>query len=135
MDPFTLPDVTGTLQFSEGYWQGANVETRLTVPLALYFNILEAVDSLDQLRLRAGLRSWADQVLVSWNVHDRDGNPLPPDADGFEQLPLMMTIDLVRTWLRTVPEVDLPSEGGSPGTATSGTRRVPKRRRPSSRRG
>lgn len=126
---YTIPDVTGTLQFEEGYWAGAHVEVRLTVPLRMYFNILEAVDSGDGAVLRAALRTWAAEVLVAWNLHDRHGDVVPATPEGFETLPLVMSMDLVRTWLNKVPEIDLPSDGGSPGTATSGTRRAPSRRR------
>lgn len=129
MNPYTIPDVTGTLEFEAGYWAGAHVEVRLTVPLRLYFEVLESVDSGDGAVLRAALRTWAEEVLVDWNIQDRHGNPVPATADGFETLPLIMSMDLVRTWLNKVPEIDLPSDGGSPGTATSVTRRAPSRRR------
>ncbi|HSW43156.1 MAG TPA: hypothetical protein VLM76_11665 [Patescibacteria group bacterium] len=128
-DAYRIPDVIARLDFAEGYWAGADVEVRLTVPLALYFAILEAVDGGNVAVLRGALQTWATEVLVGWNLHDRHGAPVPATPAGFESLPLVMSMDLVRTWLNKVPEIDLPSAGGSPGTATSGARRALNRRR------
>jgi len=129
MDAFRLPEHDGWLDFEEGPITGARIRVRLAAPLAFYFGLLEAVDSGDVLRLRQGLRDWATNVLLEWNIQTADGEPIPATADGFEQLPMPSALAVVRAWLNTIPEVDLPLGVVSPDGGTSAARPVRARRR------
>lgn len=116
---FRLSEVDGWLDFEEGPWIGARVHVRLATPLAFYFDILGAINSGKLATLRAGLRGWATDVLLDWNISGPDGTPIPATADGFERLPLPGATMMVRAWLNKVPDVDLPLGPGSPDGATS----------------
>jgi hypothetical protein len=116
---FRLSEVDGWLDFQEGPWTGARVNVRLATPLGLYFDILAAINSRTVATLRAGLRAWADAVLIEWNITDPAGEPIPATADGLERLPLPGATMIVRAWLNKVPDVDLPLQQ-LPAGGTSG---------------
>lgn len=58
--------------------------------------------------------------LVSWNLEDDDGNPLPPTLETIRSLPNRTVAIMVREWFIVMNNVPTESSGSSNGSRPSG---------------
>lgn len=112
---FKRPERTILLKF-EGDWEGAEVRCRRSVStrFALDFAGFEALSSSEQKALMA---SFAEQVLMEWNLEDDAGAPIPATPDAFLDQETEFTGLIMRKWsevISNVPKVSaVPSLNGS----------------------
>jgi hypothetical protein len=50
------------------------------------------------------------KCLVSWNIEDEDGKPVPADLDGLKSLDLDFVMLLIQGWVQAVQDVPAPLE-------------------------
>ena len=110
---FTIPKRTALLQF-EGDFEGAEVEVNLRAPLLAIFGIQEALAGEEP---RLAYETFA-KTLISWNLADELGKPIPASAEGLEQLPLDFGKILLTTWLKEVITPSAPLAASSGDTST-----------------
>jgi len=79
----------------------------------------QSADTVDELRTK--YQAIADQLgehLISWNLEDRSGLPVPADAKGILSQPERLITVIINAYvqaLRGVPApLELPSDGGQP---------------------
>lgn len=102
------------LTFAEDRYQGLRVTVR-SCSIADYFAFLDMLDAPTR-GYEAVQEMFAHfaPYLVSWNLTTRDGEPLPTTAEA-----LTTTVDrklaqaIVKTWVRSVMEVDGPLDDSS----------------------
>jgi len=60
-----------------------------------------------------------EEGLVSWNLEDEDGTPVPTTREGLDDQEMSFVMDIVATWLdgMTGTSVDLGKGSGSGGTS------------------
>ncbi len=70
----------------------------------------------------AGMRRIIDDfaaVLVSWNLEDDDGRPIPATTEGLRTLDPGELMTIIRTWQRVVADAPAPLPGPSSSGAPS----------------
>lgn len=124
------------LEFEKEELNGLEVRAR-SVPLGQYLDIVEiaevagpdGVDNLtpEQTMKMVGavgnlLESFAD-VLVSWNVEDEDGAPVPANLDGLRSQEFPFVMEIIQAWVGAVAGASDPlgpeSSGGAPSVVAS----------------
>jgi hypothetical protein len=58
-------------------------------------------------------------ALVSWNVEDRAGQPVPATVEGLKSLNLGLVMDIIGAWIKAQTAVDDDLGKGSGSTGTS----------------
>lgn len=56
--------------------------------------------------------------LVSWNLDDEEGRPLPTTQDGIDELELPMVLEIMERWLKEMTSVDDDLGKDSPSGAS-----------------
>lgn len=79
-----------------------------------------AEDSKGQLGAVAQLFAMFGDVLLSWNVADDDGTPVPATANGLLTLDIDLAMKIVSEWIKAATGVSTPLDPGS----TDGSRSV-----------
>ncbi len=111
------------LDFSQTEHAGLEVTTR-SVSVDTMLTIAAGADELDETtpdlaKVRDVFGRFA-RVLVSWNVEDDDGRPVPPTADGLLAHDFGFVMAVITAWLTAMTQAPPPLPGGSPSGATSG---------------
>lgn len=122
--PYALPPKPATLAFADGSeYQGLELEVDLRCSMDLLFRIGD-LQALKPDEIMALLEEWARDKLLSWNLVDAQGNPVPPSVAG-----LRATLDprtagvLLGKYASAVNGVDAPLAKRSRSGGTSATRK------------
>jgi hypothetical protein len=59
--------------------------------------------------------------LVSWNLEEDDGTPVPATAEGVADQDMQLMMELITGWMDAVASVDTPLPQPSPNGATTAT--------------
>lgn len=97
----------------------AEVTTGELITLAELVSEVEGKSNLEKAKSVMRLFSMLGAALVSWNVEDRDGNPVPADETGVRSQKLKFNLAIVHAWMAAMADVDLPLPPGSSGGETS----------------
>ena len=119
----------------EHRYHGAIVEVYtdgVSVDFALSF---ADMDNEPPARRRELLRQFGDTALKSWNVEDRDGNPVPATGEGMLTQESKLVWAIIGQWLEIVTSADAPlappsKDGESEESKAGQTTRVSRRRSP-----
>lgn len=76
-------------------------------------------------------RRFGDEVLLDWNVDDKDGNPRPANVEGMLAIPSDMATALILGWLKAMQEPSGPLGEQSPDGEQSVEQSRPRSRRQS----
>lgn len=109
---FDDPDMDGL----EVKIRGLNTGQLLDIDTARDDGGEEAISSMLQLM--------ADR-LVSWNVEDDEGQPVPADMDGIRQQELAFNMAVISAWQDAVGGVPGPLDAGSTSTELSLVESIP----------
>ena len=130
---FQVPRKTARLIFEDSEYDGCEVVCAVDVSfeqLAYFAGVGEGTDNEEM------FRAFADGFIISWNIEDAGGNPLPADGDGIVKLPAWFAILIMQGWqeamveLSKVPDpLDGPSKNGEKSAAPSGKTAAQSKRR------
>lgn len=68
---------------------------------------------------RTQLARFGKEVLLGWNLDDKDGNPVQPTAEGMLSIPEALGMTFMLLWLNKLTEVPAPlGDGSSAGKPT-----------------
>lgn len=115
------PPTTGhKLDFTGTAYDGLEV-TFDSVPLGKLLDITEQLQSVDQGDV-PGMRTLFSNVaglMESWNVEDKDDNPVPCTVEGLMSQDMPFVIAVIETWVASTSSAPPPLPGTSPsGTAS-----------------
>ena len=120
---FQVPRKTARLIFEDSEYDGCEVVCGVDVSfeqLAYFAGVGEDTDNEEM------FRAFADGFIISWNIEDKDGSPLPANGDGLVKLPAWFAILIMQSWqeamlkLSQVPgPLDGPSKNGEKSAAPS----------------
>ena len=91
-----------TLVFKDSTWDGAEVVCKLNAPLGAVLGMAQGEAE------REAIKVWAGEAVVSWNLEDPDGQPIPCTPEKFAELPSGFQMRLYSTWLRLATGVPDP---------------------------
>jgi hypothetical protein len=99
---FKLPERTYVLHFEEGtYLDGAEIKFRAT-PVGALVKISQAKGFKD-------LAKFLPEYLISWNLEDAEGNPIPATEEGIiEHLEEAVLAAIVHEWVMAAKGVTAP---------------------------
>jgi len=97
---------TAILEFDENAeaLAGAQIRCKLDVPLGLF---LQIQDALVGERLEEAFRTFAEEVIVGWEIEDENGAPVPVTYEGFKTLSFKMAVATVTNWVAGVNQAPL----------------------------
>lgn len=106
------------LSFEDGDLAGLEVRAR-GIPLGQFLDMVSLADEAQQNAGKVGpdavrkmldfLVAFAD-VLVSWNVEDEDGAPVPANLDGVRTQEFPFVLEIVKVWMGAAAGVSGPLE-------------------------
>ncbi len=118
---FRLPKrKAATLTFDGTEWEGAEVRVLLSAPLEIIL-LVEEGGSRDGVTSSDVFEAVMEEIVISWNLEDDEGNPIPATLEGMGKVPQEFFGLLMRGYtqnLMSVPDpLDEPSPNGkqSPG--------------------
>jgi hypothetical protein len=108
---FTIPERrSAKLTFEATEWAGAEVRVLLDAPLSVVLFIEESQTD-DDITSRDIFAIIADEILLSWNLEDADGNPIPSDIMGMMKVPRGFMTLLMKAYYEEVSAVPAPLDG------------------------
>lgn len=110
------------LVFRDGEFGGLEVVCRrMKVADAMAATALAKVDQADPAQQVAALEKVTEILashIVSWNLEDEDGEPVPTDLEHLREQDFQMVNALVTKWMEVAvgvsPPLSKPSNGGEP---------------------
>lgn len=106
---FQMPSRTVLLTFDDGSpYHGAEVRCtlRMTLEQTLALQRMTAVQADGD--IEGAARTFAETVLLSWNLMDDDGEPIPATADAFLEQPTDFVMSVINHWQAAVTQPDAP---------------------------
>ena len=102
---YRIPEKTARITFDGTDYDGAEIFVRLNVSFRHYVTLREAAEGNDQARMA---ELFGGEVLMSWNLEDASGAPVPANGDGMLQIPLTLAMLIVQHWVEAVADVPAP---------------------------
>lgn len=114
---FRLSKKTARIKFEGTDYDGAEVVVNLSLSIEQMFRIQDLLSGGDVIE---GFRDFGDIVLVSWNLEDDDGNPIPANGEGYVSMRDRNFHGVVmERWVEAINGVPVPLESPSPSGSTS----------------
>lgn len=128
VDGFRLPDRPAVLAFESGPYKGLELRVRLNIPLSLYFDLFQLVESKKADEIEEAARQFGEDVLMDWNFLDHNGEPIPANGEGMLRLDARSIGVVIGKFLGAVGQVSGPKGKRSGDGATSRARRASRSR-------
>lgn len=102
---FTQPKRTATFTFAGTDYEGAEIHVTLDTDIGTFLDLdnMEGSDSFLHL-----MAIFAERWLVSWNLEDDAGQPIPSDAEGMKKLQPGLFGLLLGAWRDAVAGIPAP---------------------------
>jgi hypothetical protein len=110
------------LDFSQTEFAGLEITTR-AVPVSTLLGFIELIDQAEALDAKAfkpedlnvvrELFARFAAVLVSWNVEDDDGQPVPATVDGLTSQDFPFVMSVISTWITALSQAPPPLRSAS----------------------
>lgn len=95
---YQIPDTILHVDFTGGKYVGAEVVLRLNVKIGTVLRIQDLADDVS-----AMLAEFAREVLISWNLLNKDGAPIPPTFEGMLELEdINFATFLMEQWVKAI---------------------------------
>lgn len=103
---FRVPPQEAVLNFDGTDWEGMRVVVDLSTPLSVYYVIGDASETQN---IRQVFETFAERVLVEWNLEDAEG-PIPPSSEGMARALPNQARAIIEAWMGLVADVPGPLE-------------------------
>ena len=101
--PFVLERREAILEFPEDSpHYGLEVRAKLDVDIATFLQFQKLGDNPASDDTRFLMEKFGSDIILEWNMHDEDAQPVSPTSDGFMTLPLNVCIAIVGAWAESV---------------------------------
>lgn len=112
---FQIPERrTATLTFENiPGWEKAEVRVLIDAPLETVLWIEESGTN-DDIPSRDVFEVIANEILLDWNLEDKDGKPIPSNIEGMLKVPRIFTTMFMGAYYRQAAEVPAPLGEPSP---------------------
>ena len=104
------PKRTAILKFTDGDYEGAEVTCSLDVSTGIILDFQRIGEELSEADFDALLRKFGRYYLLSWNLEDNDGDPIPATAEGMSVAPTNFTVAMIQAWSDAVLGMSDPLE-------------------------
>ena len=101
--PFVLERREAILEFPEDSpHYGLEVRAKLDVDIATFLQFQQLGDDPSSEDTRILMERFASEIILEWNMHDEDAQPVSPDRDGFMSLPPSVCTAIIGAWAESV---------------------------------
>ncbi len=114
---YQVPRREALITFEGTDYDGAELTCVLDVSLSTLF-AFQRLSNGGQDDGENVFRKFGDEILISWNLQDSDGNPVPATADGFCSQPPAFASAVLSHWKDAVTGLTTPLEEPSRGGDT-----------------
>ena len=83
-------------------WEGAEFEILLDASIGVLEKFDKSKDTDDSSEI---FKLFVEEILVSWNLEDDNGDPIPCDVDGLKTLPMSLVTAIIEEYQRHQTEV------------------------------
>ena len=106
---FRIPDKIAVITFEGTDYDGAGIRAKLNVNFRYFSEIQSAIaeDNTNGLKVA---ELFGDLVLISWNLEDDAGDPIPANAEGMTMIPVELVNLMVGNWAEAVSDIPDPLE-------------------------
>ena len=111
---YRVPKRELELTFEGTDYDGAVVRCRLDIPLARVLELQRTDDDVASIYALFG-----DEFLVSWNLEDDNGDPIPATGAGMLAQPPMFCAAVLQAWQEQVTKAPAPLVQKSPAGSSS----------------
>ncbi len=114
---------TYTLAWEEGELQGLEIVTR-SMSVGRYLDMIAITRADDEnVDMIGELISQLSRVLVSWNLEDEDGVPVPATREGLLSVDMELMGEITSAWQKAMSGANVPKDetlpSGSPSLVAS----------------
>ena len=102
-----------TIRFEGAKGEQGEVETRLDVPLKAIFAVQETMQTQGEQSFGGAAKVFAESALLSWNLVEEGGAPIPATPEGMASLPVGLQAAILAAWAKEVGNVPTPLAGPS----------------------
>ena len=96
--PFILERREARLTFEDETYAGLEITTKLDVSVEMYLEMQSLSSSSIPADMQKAFEKFGDEILISWNFQDVDGEMIPPTAQGFLTLPPTVAVEVMKAW-------------------------------------
>ena len=106
---FRIPDKVAVITFEGTDYDGAEIRAKLNVNFRYFSEIQSAIaeDNTNGLKVA---ELFGDHALISWNLEDNAGDPIPANAEGMTMIPVELVNLMVGNWAEAVSDIPDPLE-------------------------
>ncbi len=119
---FKVPMRIADMTFEGTDYDGAEIKLRLDVSIAFYLMLQDLLASNEPF---TAIKPFGDDVLIEWNLLDRNGDSIPATGDGMQSLSPAFATLILSNWVEEVVRTPDPLEGSSGNGVTSGEPLMP----------
>jgi hypothetical protein len=118
---YMVPTSNALLVFENNEFEGAEVRCIFDVSFDVFFMYQRLAAQKDIEAIRATLVQFGDEIIMSWNLEDKDGKPIPVSGENLCKQPIKFGGALLRNWIgaMTVPPPVPPSTSGEPSAVAT----------------
>lgn len=125
-----LPAATVAFAIDDGPYAGLHVvaaaASEISIGLVLEFRRpLAGTDDEKNLQAASQLERFGDEVLVDWNLNDKQDRPLPATGESMLRIPQALGFDLLARWIDATQGVSAPLVEPSPSGGQSPAEQEP----------
>ena len=118
------------VEITEGNYAGTSAVCSRALSLGVYLDMTRNDEDRTPQEVMAAntslLRRFGREILLEWNLDDRDGNPLPASEEGIMAIPMVLSGALFMQWQGALTGVGAPLGAGSSNGTTSPEASTPK---------
>lgn len=105
---------TVTVELTEGDFAGARAVCAADLSLGTYLAFTRGTDDVE--KGEHVLQRFGREILIDWNLDDKDGDPLPANESGLMSVPIDLASALLKGWNEAMSGVPAPLGETSPDT-------------------
>ena len=104
--PFVLQRREAVLEFPEDSdYFGLEVRAKLDVDIATFLQFQKLGDNPDSDDTRILFEKFGNEIILEWNMHDEDAQPVSASGEGFMSMPPNVCVAIVTAWAENVGNV------------------------------
>ncbi len=104
--PFVLQRREAVLEFPEDSdYYGLEIRTKLDVDISTFLAFQKLGDNPNSDDTRVLFEKFGNEIILEWNMHDEDAQPVSATGEGFLSLPPNACVAIVTSWAENVSNV------------------------------
>tara|TARA_R110002020_G_scaffold463716_1_gene683928 strand:- start:985 stop:1341 length:357 start_codon:yes stop_codon:yes gene_type:complete len=100
--PFILERRKAKLVFTDTEYEGLEIMAKLDVSVSVFLELQALARTEEPAELKAAFKKFGDEILLSWNMEDENGDSIKANSEGFLSLPPVVATEILKAWSEAV---------------------------------